>query len=239
MDEHEKRAGVITGPRSDSRNIEVSSMDTLHSVIGWCRREYYPCRSRYREKGPKLEDWQELRITAETAGRYFNGARRMWACCEGPSGAADVDLDSREALIAFPDFAPETGLIFGARPSPGRTGSTGWIPPCRSVRYIDPVDHQTPARVPLPRRRTVRSASQTIVPPSVHLGRDRSNSRAVSKAKLPTSMLKNWALPVKDGRGGAAGPSLAPGAGRAGTMRSWPLRAAWRGPSGRLPKPSS
>jgi hypothetical protein len=121
----------------------------------------------YREKGPKLEDWQELRITAETAGRYFNGAPQNVGVLQGPSGAGDVDLDSREALIAFPDFAPETGLIFGRASKPRSHWFYRVDPPCRSVRYIDPVDHQT-----LLEFRCLKTDGtvglQTIVPPSVH-----------------------------------------------------------------------
>lgn len=142
-------------------------MDTLHSVIVWCHRGYYPVPAPHREKGPKLENWQELRITAETAGRYFNGAPQNVGVLQGEGGAADVDLDSREALIAFPEFAPETALIFG-RASKPRSHWFYWCdPPCRSVRYTDPIDHQT-----LLEFRCLKTDGtvglQTIVPPSVH-----------------------------------------------------------------------
>jgi len=142
-------------------------MDTLHSVIDWCRRGYYPVPVPYREKGPKHENWQELRITAETAGRYFNGVPQNAGVLQGDNGACDVDLDSREAVIAFPEFAPETALIFGRASKPRSHWFYRVDPPCRSVRYMDPVDHQT-----LLEFRCLKTDGtvglQTIVPPSVH-----------------------------------------------------------------------
>lgn len=48
----------------------------LDAALAYIGRGWSPIPVGYREKGPKLKDWQKLRITAETAGRYFNGGEQ-------------------------------------------------------------------------------------------------------------------------------------------------------------------
>lgn len=134
----------------------------------WCQRGYYPVPIPYREKGPQIEGWQKLRITATEVSQFFNGAQQnIGVLCGEPYGLCDVDLDSPQALLAFPELAPDTGLIFG-RPSKPRSHYFYRIdPPSKSVKYLDPVDGAT-----LLEFRCLKSDGsvglQTVVPPSVH-----------------------------------------------------------------------
>ena len=73
-------------------------------------------------KKPNITNWPKLRITAETAPRYFNGARINAGAIMGPAsnGLTDVDLDCAEAVALAPHFLPRTGSIYG-RPGKRRS----------------------------------------------------------------------------------------------------------------------
>jgi hypothetical protein len=92
----------------------------------------------YRGKNPARSDWQELRITEETAPQWFNSEAQNVGVQLGElsGGLADVDLDTAEAVRAGPYFLART-LCFG-RPSKPRshwlyrsdlwqTEDTAWI----------------------------------------------------------------------------------------------------------------
>lgn len=143
-------------------------MSIVDHAISWIRRGYHPIPLPYREKGPKLENWPQLHITAEDVPRYFNGhAQNLGVLLGEPYGNCDIDLDCLQALTAWPHFAPDTGIIFGRKSKP----RSHWLyridPPARSVKYLDPVDGIT-----LLEFRCLKSDGtaglQTMVPPSVH-----------------------------------------------------------------------
>lgn len=142
--------------------------DNRHYAIEWVQRGYYPIPIPYREKGPKLADWQNLRLTAEQVPAYFNGIPMNCGVLLGePNGACDIDLDSMEAVAAWPHFAPETGLVFGRKSKPRSHWFYRVDPPLPSRRYLDPVNGIT-----LLEFRCLKSDGsaglQTVVPPSIH-----------------------------------------------------------------------
>jgi hypothetical protein len=69
----------------------------------------------YREKGPTLEGWKQLRITQENAAHYFNGAPQNIGIILGEvsRGLVDVDIDCPEALLLASHLLPATGGRFG------------------------------------------------------------------------------------------------------------------------------
>lgn len=69
----------------------------------------------YREKGPVIEGWKELRITTETAPQYFNGVPQNVGVVLGEAsrGLTDIDIDCPEALALAPYFLPATSGRFG------------------------------------------------------------------------------------------------------------------------------
>ncbi len=73
----------------------------------------------FQQKGPVLQDWQHLKVTAETAPDYFNGApQNVGVLLGAPSNwLVDVDLDCPEALTAAPHLLPATGT-FGRKSTP-------------------------------------------------------------------------------------------------------------------------
>ena len=75
-------------------------------------------------KKPVLQEWQHLRITAETASQYFNGAAQNISVLlgVGPRKPTDCDLDCAEAIAAAPYFLERTAY-FGRKSAP----ASHWI----------------------------------------------------------------------------------------------------------------
>src|SRR5262245_30880164 len=142
--------------------------DSRYHAIDWSRRRCFPVPVPLCEKGPKLDDWQHLRLTEADIPRYFNGQPQNIGVLLGePYGLCDIDLDSPEAVAAWPLFAPDTGLIFGRRSKPRSHWFYRIDPPHRSIKYLDPVHGST-----LLEFRCLKADGsvglQTVVPPSVH-----------------------------------------------------------------------
>ena len=88
----------------------------------WIKRGFLPVPVKPRTKKPYNPDdpggrnWQNLRITEETASHYFNGSKRnVGVLLGGEHGHADVDLDCMEAIRIAADLLPVTGLKFGRK----------------------------------------------------------------------------------------------------------------------------
>jgi len=142
--------------------------DIRNAIALWCRRGYYPVPIPYREKGPSIPNWQNLRITEPDVPRYWNGAPLNVGVMQGePCGHADIDLDCSQAITAWPHFAPDTRLIFGHQSKPRSHWFYCCDPPRRSLKYIDPVNHATLLEF---RCLTADGTPglQTLAPPSIH-----------------------------------------------------------------------
>src|SRR5689334_5785138 len=107
-----------------SRRLSAMNGGTsLRAALEWIDRSYFPVPVKARSKKPFNPDdpegkyWQDLRITAETASRYFHGTGQNIGILLGDTyGSADVDLDCPEAVRLASQILPDTGLKFG-RPS--------------------------------------------------------------------------------------------------------------------------
>jgi hypothetical protein len=130
-----------------------------------------------RAKDAFLDDWANHPLTEADLDKYFaNGPMNIGLILGEPGGLTDVDADSIEALYAWPEFAIETGMIWGRRSMPASHNCYYSDPPLRSIKLLDPTDGDELTR-------TGRKASlieircltkdgkvglQTVVPPSVH-----------------------------------------------------------------------
>ena len=97
-------------------------------------------------KGPTISGWQELRIDAGTAAKYFNGELQNIGVLTGPASnwLVDVDLDCPEALALADAYLPRTKSIFG-RPSKRRSHRLYRLtgePAVRCEKYVDPEDQE-------------------------------------------------------------------------------------------------
>jgi hypothetical protein len=98
----------------------MAAATPLELALEYIGRGYSPVPVPYKTKHPKLQRWQKLRITAETAERYFNGELQNVGVLFGPAsqGLTDIDLDSREAIRLAREFLPTTQAVFGRASKP-------------------------------------------------------------------------------------------------------------------------
>ncbi len=98
--------------------------DTLSAACDYIARGWSPIPIPHRAKGPLIDAWQDLRITAETAPAYFNGAPQNVGVILGKAsgGLTDLDLDCPEAIAAAPYILPKTA-VFGHASKP----ASHWI----------------------------------------------------------------------------------------------------------------
>ena len=85
---------------------------SLDIALAYIAQGFAPVPIAYREKKPlpSLREWQTLRIGAEDATRYFNGADQNIGVILGEAsrGLVDIDLDCDEAVRAAPYLLAKT-----------------------------------------------------------------------------------------------------------------------------------
>jgi P4 family phage/plasmid primase-like protien len=146
----------------------------LDAALFWVERTFFPVPVRFRSKKPYNPDdsegrnWQNLRLTAETAAHFFNCRKQNIGILLGDDfGSADVDLDCPEAASVAPIFLPDTGMKFGRASKPGSHWLYRIDPRIPSETFKDPTDGKM-----LVELRCLDSdgsvGHQTVVPPSVH-----------------------------------------------------------------------
>jgi hypothetical protein len=100
-------------------------MSALDAVLAYIRQGFAVVPIPYRSKGPVLDEWQKLRITAEDAPNYFNGApQNVGVILGSASGLTDIDLDCLEAIAAAPYFLPR----------PAHSATPLSLPPIGSIK---------------------------------------------------------------------------------------------------------
>lgn len=188
-------------------------MTALDAARDWCARGYYPIPIPPREKGPRIQNWQQLRITAETAALYFDDAPQNIGVLLGDDhGAADIDLDCAESIIAATVLLPDTGLKFGRKSKPASHYFFRVDPPIASVKFTDPIERDKDRATLIEFRCLKKDGSpgfQTVVPFSIHpsgegikfeSGFDRAPSnidtdvliRAVSRVAAASLLARHW-----------------------------------------------
>jgi hypothetical protein len=144
--------------------------DALAAAREYIERGWAPVPVPFRTKGPLLDGWQTLRINAETAPNFFNGAPQNIGIILGAAsgGLCDLDLDCAEAIAAAPYILPETALFGHASKR-----ASHWIYQTNlceaqdraALKFMGSDKHGL-----LEVRMGARgSAAQTIFPPSVHV----------------------------------------------------------------------
>jgi hypothetical protein len=145
-------------------------IDMLAAARDYIERGWAPIPVPFRTKGPVLDAWQTIRINAETAPSFFNGAPQNIGIILGAAsgGLCDLDLDCSEAIAAAPYILPRTAVF-------GREGKRGshWIYRTNlcetqdraALKFLGSDKHGL-----LEVRIGARdSAAQTIFPPSMHV----------------------------------------------------------------------
>jgi len=152
----------------------ISNSKPVAAAQFWIGRSFLPVPVRPGSKKPHNPDdargrgWQNLRITEETAGHYFNGSEQNIGVLLGDDfGSADIDLDCPEAVSAAPTFLPETGMKFGRSSKPASHWFYRIDPPIPSEAFKDPTDRQMLVELRC-QDADGSIGHQTVVPPSVH-----------------------------------------------------------------------
>jgi hypothetical protein len=93
-------------------------VNALERALAYINRGWSVVPVPHRSKRPIIDQWQSLRITAETAAPYFNGDPQNIGVMMGAAShdLTDIDLDCPEAIAVAPYILPQTCAIFG-RPS--------------------------------------------------------------------------------------------------------------------------
>ena len=137
----------------------------------YIRHKYKVVPLPYRTKAPVIEGWPTLDINETNLELYFNGDPMNIGVRLGEEGLTDIDLDTPEALLAWPEFALPTSVIFGRAGKPESHYFYLCQPAPRTIRFLDPLP---PAGVGacLMEMRALKSDGtiglQTVVPPSTH-----------------------------------------------------------------------
>ncbi len=147
---------------TDARPVESAVRDYI--ARGWS-----PVPVPHRKKGPRLDDWQNLRISAETAPSYFNGVPQNVGVILGKAsdGLTDLDLDCPEAIAAAPYILPRTA-VFGHASKP----ASHWVYRTNLSETQDraAIKFMGSEKVGLLEVRMGANgmAAQTVFPPSTH-----------------------------------------------------------------------
>jgi hypothetical protein len=119
-------------------------MSPLDAAIMWIQRGFSPVPIPHRSKRPVLKEWEQLKITVDSAPQYFNGTQQNIGLLLGDNfGLTDVDCDCHEAITAARVLLPETGLIFGRESKPFSHHFFRTDPPVRTQQFHDPLDRAT------------------------------------------------------------------------------------------------
>jgi len=122
----------------------------------------------YRQKGPVLDEWQNLRLRSEDLLSYFDGERQNVGILLGDDfGTCDVDLDCLEAVRAAQFFMPETGMIFGRASKPASHWFYRVDPPIPTKTFKD-IDKKTMILEFRCQKKDGTVGLQTVTPPSTH-----------------------------------------------------------------------
>jgi hypothetical protein len=139
-------------------------MTRLDYARHYCARGWSVVPVPVRQKGPRLNGWQNLRLKDETdIARYFHGAGNIGTILGTASGGlVDVDLDCPEALQFASRLLPETNAVFG-RSSKQHSHRlyrvTGAAP---SLQFKDPITDDMLLEL------RGDGGKQTVFPPSTH-----------------------------------------------------------------------
>ena len=137
-------------------------MNALLTALSYISRGWSPVPVPLKQKGPTVKGWQNLRLTAADAGRFFNGKAQNVGVILGQAsgGLVDADLDCPEAIALSGYFLPPTEAVFGRESKP-RSHRLYVAPLPKRIELIDPDNGECLLEL----RST---GSQTVFPGSVH-----------------------------------------------------------------------
>jgi hypothetical protein len=148
--------------------MDNSTNSILDEARRWTQRGHF-CTP-VRGKAAFLDGWEQSRLTLADLPRYFNGKQpvNLGVLVGVPHGTTDADLDCIEAVRAWADLGPETGLVFGRASAPASHHFYYADPPIKSMKYFDPIQKKETLLEIRCLTKDGEVGLQTVVPPSIH-----------------------------------------------------------------------
>src|SRR5215203_3914787 len=144
-------------------NARSASMSSAKAAARYIERGWSPVPIPARQKGPRISDWQRLRIALEDVPRYFNNGQNVGIITGKASGwLVTADLDCPEAVALAGRFLEPT-LTSGRESVPD--GHWWYISPDLEHREFEGIPKTASEGTVLELRSTDH---QTVVEPSVH-----------------------------------------------------------------------
>ena len=138
-------------------------MTLFDYALQYLQRGWKPVPIPAGQKGPRIKEWQKLRLTETDAVKCFSGVGNIGILLgEASGGLIDIDLDCSEALKFAPTLLQPTRSIFGriSKPQSHRLYRISGLAP--SLQFKDPLrgDNLLELRGD--------GGRQTVFPPSIH-----------------------------------------------------------------------
>src|SRR5215212_9629451 len=144
-------------------NARRASMSSAKAAARYIERGWSPVPIPARQKGPRISDWQRLRIALEDVPRYFNNGQNVGIITGKASGwLVTADLDCPEAVALAGRFLVPT-LTGGRESVPD--GHWWYISPGLEHREFEGIPKSASEGTILELRSTDH---QTVVEPSLH-----------------------------------------------------------------------
>src|SRR5215203_4473803 len=144
-------------------NARSASMSSAKAAARYIERGWSPVPIPARQKGPRISDWQRLRISVSDVPRYFTNVQNIGIITGKASGwLVTVDLDCPEAVALAGRFLEPT-LTGGRESVPD--GHWWYISPGLEHREFEGIPKSASEGTILELRSTDH---QTVVEPSVH-----------------------------------------------------------------------
>ena len=138
-------------------------MSSAKAAARYIERGWAPVPMPARQKGPRIADWQRLRLSLEDVPRYFNNGQNVGIINgQASGGLVTVDLDRPEAVALAGRFLKPT-LVSGRESVPD--GHWWYISPSREHREFEGIPKSVSEGTILELRSTDH---QTVVEPSIH-----------------------------------------------------------------------
>ncbi|MFT3840779.1 MAG: bifunctional DNA primase/polymerase [Myxococcaceae bacterium] len=151
-------------PTTSAPNSDRSPLEIAHALI---ERGWSPIPIPFAQKGPKISDWPNLRITSANVASYFGDDRGNVGVLLGAASnnLVDIDLDCPETVELAPRFLASTGT-FG-RPSKLKSHWLYLVNGVSSRKFKSPekVERDGKPKVLVEIRST---GAQTVFPGSTH-----------------------------------------------------------------------
>ena len=167
---------------------EQSFKDVPEAALHYKRdRNWNVIKLKSRSKFPKGEGWPKQRFVESEISHIFSEDSNVGLLLGEPSGnLIDIDLDCPEAVAAGKHFLPRTGLIFGRTSNPYSHHLYKVAGELRSFKFTRPLNNRK-KNSNIRKRPTVileirSTGCQTMAPPSIHPGGERSQWHAYKEA---------------------------------------------------------